>query len=177
MRRILCVAGLLFVSVSLYSLGLFPPQIRLYQDTLSADFRIKGRLPLRVIGAIDDGIRINIIFEYRLKRKKQFFLSSDPVIKAGKASYAVTQNLLDGTYVVKSSGGEVFAFRTRRQYFKKLTAGLRATIIRFSRLKVGVSYYLEVRLLIRSTKMYPPFSFLSVFSSESSWVKSGVIVP
>lgn len=161
----------------MYPLKLMPPRIGLYQNTLSADFKIKGKFPLRVIGAIDDGIRINIIFQFRLKRKKQFFLSSDPTIKVGRVSYAVTQNLLDGTYVVKSSQGKVHAYRTRRKYLKKLTDGLRAAVIRFSRLKVGVSYYLEARLLIRSTKMYPPFSFLSVFSSDTPWVRSGVIVP
>jgi len=127
--------------------------------------------------AIDDGIRINVIFEFRLKRKKQFFLSSDPVIKEGRVSYAVTQNLLEGTYVVRSSTGRVFTYRTRKQYLTRLSSGVRLKIIRFSRLKAGVSYYLEVRILIRSTRMYPPFSFLSVFSSESPWVRSGVIVP
>jgi len=177
MCRILCVVLVLLFINPLYSLKLYLPRIKLKNDNLLADLKTDSRVSVRVIGAIDDGIRINIIFEYRLRRKQKFFLSSDSTFLEGKVSYAVTQNLLEGTYVVKSSTGQSYAFRSRRRYLKQISKWNKLKIVKFSSLKVGASYYLEVRVLIRSTKMYPPFSFLSVFSSQTAWVRSGVIVP
>jgi len=36
-------------------------------------------------------------------------------------------------------------------------------------------YYAEARIAIRFGKLYPPFSFLSIMTYESPWVRSGVL--
>lgn len=179
MRRTLFVLVLVLLPFSalLHPLSLEPPVIKLKGDWLKADLQTDGRFSLRIIGAIDDGIRINIIYEYRLLRKSGFFLSPDQEIFEKSVSWSVTQHLLEGNYIVRAADNRSFVFRTRNEYLKKIAAWKDLQICRFAELTVGETYYLEYRVLVRSTKMYPPFSILSVFSSDTPWMRSGVIVP
>jgi hypothetical protein len=143
---------LLSFTASLYPLSLEPPVIKQKGEWLKADLRTDGKFALRIIGAIDDGIRINFICEYRLLRKSGFFLSPDKVLLEKSASWSVTQNLLEGSYIVRSADGRSFVYRTRREYLQKIASWKDLDVCRFAELVIGETYYLEYRGLVRSTK-------------------------
>ena len=178
MCRFLAGIMLLFLPFGvLHGLDPKPPLIKIRGAWLTVDLWTDAHFPLRVIGAIDDGIRIHVVYEYRLVKKSGFFLSPDSTVVAKSVSWNVIQNLLEDNYIVRGSDRRAFIYRTRREYLYRISHWDKQRLCRIAELKTGTTYYLEFRVLVRSTRMYPPFSLLSVFSSETAWIRSGVIVP
>lgn len=174
--RLTCILVLAALVVPLAAFNLKTPQVFLKDDQLYTSLETDHIIPYRVLSAIEDGIKIRFIYEVRLRRKIGFFLASDPVLVKKNVFYTINLNFLEGRYLVTNSvDGKTRFYRTRTGLLKAITRWEYLPLLPFASLKEDRIYYLEVRARIRSIKMYPPFSFLSILSHDTQWKRSGDI--
>ncbi len=137
----------------------------------------QGAFPLKVLSAIEDGMRVRIICEVIIRRQSEFALSRDEEIYSAEYARTVQYNLMDGRYlIVNQNTGAVRRAARRSQLLGMLRAPDTLPVVGTHVLVRGGQYYAEARIAIRFGKLYPPFSFLSIMTYESPWVRSGVFV-
>lgn len=143
----------------------------------SVSVEYQGRFPLKVLSAIEDGMRVRIVCEVIIRRTSDFALSRDEEVYVAEYVRSVQYSLMDGRYlVVNQNTGGVLRVSRRSQLLGMLLKTDILPVVDNKALRAGGKYYAEVRLAIRFGKLYPPFSFLSIMSYESPWIRSGVFI-
>lgn len=171
--RTLLVTISIFIPIYINSIELDLGKINLVKGFVAVEFGMKGKVPYKILSAIDDGIKISFVYNWRLKRKIAFFLATDPEIATGQIMSIVNWNFIEGVYFLRHSRkGQITRFAKLVEIIGDIKKKRQFKIISKNIMKRDETYYLELKLDIKSIKLYPPFSFLSVFSVDSDWVKS-----
>jgi len=171
--RNIFLAIFMFIPLFIHSIELDLGKINFIKGFIAVEFGMKGKVPYKILSAIDDGIKISFIYNWRLKRKIAFFLATDPEIASGKIMSIVNWNFIEGVYFLRHSRkGQIFRFSNLVEIIDHLKKKRQFKILSKKIMEKNETYYLELKLDVKSIKLYPPFSFLSVFSVDSDWVRS-----
>ncbi len=163
----------MFFNLSLYSIKLDLGKVNFVKGFIAVEFGMKGKVPYKILSAIDDGVKISFVYNWVLKRKIAFFLAKDPEIATGKIVSIVNWNFIEGVYFLRHSPkGEIYRFAKLVDVINDIKKKRQFKIISKLIMQSDETYYLELKLDVKSIKLYPPFSFLSVFSVDSDWVRS-----
>jgi hypothetical protein len=129
-----------------------------------------GLFPINFLSAIEDGLPVEIVTEVVVRKKASFFLFRDEIFTSLEYRRAIRYNLIEGRYSVtdRVSGGVLY-FTSRNQFLRSLAAEIECKVKSFTG---GARYYAEARVVMRMGKLYPPFSFLSILSYTTPWVRS-----
>lgn len=147
--------------------------VKLTNARLSCKVTVSGMIPYKVIRALEDGVRIEYSYRFRLRRKIGFFLARDAVIKEKTTTWVLRYKFLTGHYrLINKELNVSMVLKSRAALIKQLLKPFSLPLFSKRLLEKDKDYYLEARVVIRSTKLYPPFSFLSILSHESDWQES-----
>ncbi|MCK4906598.1 MAG: DUF4390 domain-containing protein [Spirochaetes bacterium] len=178
MRRFFLLVLFLLLSSGLFSdFILNKPQIILKDGFLYLHLFVDRKIPYRIISTIEDGIKVKFIYEIKWMKKISFFLSSDKIIFTKNLYYTISLNFLEGRYVLFNSLDKKTRYFSKRiNLIKAMTSWNFIKLIRFYELESEKAYYIKARVLIKSVKLYPPFSLLSILSIETDWKRSGDVI-
>lgn len=141
---------------------------------INVSFQTEGMIPYKVIRALEDGVRIEYSYEFRLRRRVGFFLARDAVIAEKRVLYVLRYKFLTGRFQLEQPDAQIrMLLPGRSALVKELLQPFSRQLFPLALIESDKDYYLEARVVIRSTKLYPPFSFLSILSHEGDWVESG----
>jgi len=136
----------------------------------------QGVFPLKVLSAIEDGMRVQVVCEVVIRRQADFALSRDEEVYLAEYVRSIQYNLMDGRYlVVNLNTGARQRIARRSQLLAMLRSPEDLPVIGNAVFSRRGQYYAEARIAIRFGKLYPPFSFFSIMTYESPWVRSGVL--
>ena len=171
---LICILGVLLQPVLLLSFSLQEPAMRVNEvGVLVASAGIRNTIPLEVVTAVDDGIRIEVRYQVRLHRYISFFLAVDPLIIEKEIKFYIHYDFIENIYTVENDFlGKKRIFVHREEVWRYVQSVQNIALVDISSLQAGRTYYLRVRLQMRSVRMYPPFSFLSILSYGTDWVRS-----
>lgn len=147
------------------------------EDSYYVAVSYRGVFPLKVLSAIEDGIRVRIVCEVFVRRRSGFALSRDEELYSAEYARTVQYNLMDGRYlIINQNTGTIRRASRRGQLLKMLSAPESLPVVGVRNFGPNGQYYAEARIAIRFGKLYPPFSFLSIMTYESPWVRSEVLL-
>jgi hypothetical protein len=137
-----------------------------------------GIFPLRILSAIEDGLRAQIVTEIVIRRKSRFFFTRDEIIETLEYSRSIRYNLIEGRYSIRDeSTGGILYFSSRNRVLYSLAAEIECLLDENRRFTRDMAYYAEARVVMRMGRLYPPFNFLPILSYSSPWVRSEVYTP
>ena len=179
MKRRLIICGV-FVAFAGAAFGFGPSQVRISgrEGSYYVSLQYAGSFPLKILSAVEDGVRVQIVTDVVVRRGSGFALSRDEVVYQAEYIRLLQYNLVDGRYSVRNANTQaVQRYARRGDFLRSLLASSELPVVGRNPFVRGGDYYVEARLVLRSGKLYPPFSFLSILSHESPWVRSKVFSP
>lgn len=157
-----------------------PDAVLIVSESGKQEIRLSysGVFPLKVLSAIEDGLRVEIVTEIVIRRKSGFFLFRDSVFASFAISRGIRYDLIESRYsITDEKSGGILYFTSRNRFLSALAAEIAYPIDAARKFERGAGYYAEARVMLRVGKLYPPFSFLPIISHTSSWVRSPEYLP
>jgi hypothetical protein len=159
----------------------FKTELHLYRsrNILSADVRIDEIDRERIITSLKQGLRSEIIFQFRLYKKNAGFFSffGDTLVIEKRPNYISYRDFFTNQYIIINDKMELLRFDAEDEFVRQLFAITAFDILSFNRLDKG-DYFVLSRVTVNPEKLEPPLHLVSLIISigeSSEWVESQII--
>ena len=129
--------------------------------------------PDEVLQSIEDGLKAEIEFQFRLYQENIGFFSflGDRLILEKRISYNAFYDQYENKYIIESSSGAMQFFQNEEDFIKNFFV-IRQFELSDSKRDKSSRYYILARIRLNPVKLIPPLTVISLFSNVGSTVSS-----
>lgn len=163
---------MLFLTGSLCGYSIKNINIQKTNNNIYLSAKIDQDIPDEVFEYLHNGVKVTIVYEINLYRKTPFYYLADSKLKGIVHKKVVKFNMWDKAYYLFEDKTKS-KFKTRKAINEKLKQLDSIYIIKENKLAKDEDYYIKVKALLESVKLFPPLSWIvglvTTLDFETSW--------